>query len=621
MNIYNSRKAFLGSTLGAMALALTACGGGGGGDNGGTNPPPSNATYSLGGSVTGLAGSGLVLQDNAGHQVAVNASGSFTLATGMASGTSYVVTVKTQPSSPNQTCTVGNGSGSIASANVTNVAVSCVTNGYTIGGQTSGLTGSGLVLQNNGGDNLSVTADGTFAFATPIPSNGAYSVTVKTQPANPAQVCTVSSGAGTVANNNIGTVAISCSTMIVEANAKLVAAIGNGVAESLTQVAELMGSRLLYLDAQLPSTAPETCLAHGADPAGSVSYQFTDNDGDLLLTSGDVVAMVFSSCYLPSLAGTLDLSLAITLGAAPQPVDYRSGFSGKLSLIKFPLSGEKLDGTLDIVFKDHDNYRQVQGTVGTGGLNIAVTLAGTDDVVNVLSGTAKKTIDYLTAKYEVTAEADYRSSVVAGRFTMATTTPLTGLLNVYPDKGVEVFRSGQSVLRYTAQNAASNSTLDAALDSEGTGTFSSAGTHAWTDSAKGFLWWEPRSGTVYPPTSNFAIDVLGAWKMRLMLANPLENAANFVVGTNVAPNVAITMFFSGPVKTTGQAMTFVGQGGALDVPATFTITGGIARAVPLGSLVPGASYRLTPDNGAIDTALDVATTPEPFHLDLTVALP
>ena len=44
---------------------------------------------------------------------------------------------------------------------------------YTIGGVVSGLTGSGLVLQDNGGNNLSVTANGNFTFTTAVASGGA----------------------------------------------------------------------------------------------------------------------------------------------------------------------------------------------------------------------------------------------------------------------------------------------------------------------------------------------------------------------------------------------------------------------------------------------------------------
>ena len=83
---------------------------------------------------------------------------------------------------------------------------------YTIGGTVSGLVGSGLVLRNNGGDDLVVSASGTFKFATALASGAAYSVSVSTQPGNPAQNCVVTNGSGTVASSNIGSVLVSCAT-------------------------------------------------------------------------------------------------------------------------------------------------------------------------------------------------------------------------------------------------------------------------------------------------------------------------------------------------------------------------------------------------------------------------
>jgi len=99
----------------------------------------------------------------------------------------------------------------IAASNVSNVAVTCVTNTFTVGGTVTGLAGSGLVLQNNGADNLARAADGAFTFATPVASGGAYDVTVLTQPATPAQTCTPTNNTGNVAAN-VANVTITCVT-------------------------------------------------------------------------------------------------------------------------------------------------------------------------------------------------------------------------------------------------------------------------------------------------------------------------------------------------------------------------------------------------------------------------
>ncbi len=66
-----------------------------------------------------------------------------------------------------------------------------------VSGVLSGLEqGKSLVLQNNGSDDLALSANGAFAFAQPMAIGAAYAMTVKTQPAG--QQCTVGQGTGTL---------------------------------------------------------------------------------------------------------------------------------------------------------------------------------------------------------------------------------------------------------------------------------------------------------------------------------------------------------------------------------------------------------------------------------------
>jgi 6-phosphogluconolactonase (cycloisomerase 2 family) len=83
--------------------------------------------YTIGGSVTGLAGGvQLTLDNNGADPTVITANTAFTFPTPVAENASYAVTVGTQPNG--QSCTVSNGSGSGVSANVVNVSVACVTN-------------------------------------------------------------------------------------------------------------------------------------------------------------------------------------------------------------------------------------------------------------------------------------------------------------------------------------------------------------------------------------------------------------------------------------------------------------------------------------------------------------
>jgi hypothetical protein len=83
---------------------------------------------------------------------------------------------------------------------------------YTIGGTVSGLEGSGLVLQNNGGDDLSISGNGSFTFATALDDLSSYTVTVLTQPIQPDQTCSVFNGSGTLAGDDVIDVSVSCVT-------------------------------------------------------------------------------------------------------------------------------------------------------------------------------------------------------------------------------------------------------------------------------------------------------------------------------------------------------------------------------------------------------------------------
>jgi hypothetical protein len=192
-------------------LTLAACSGG----VSSTNTQSASSTYSVGGTVAGLKGAGLVLQNNGADNLSVSVNGTFTFSASLITGDSYQVSVWTNPISPYQTCVVTHGGGTVTSAQITGIVVTCTdktTITDTVGGMAVGVRGSGLTLQNNGGDTLAVAASGAFTFATPLASGVAYSVTVLSPPIDPYQDCAVTNGSGTTGGNNITNVAILCTT-------------------------------------------------------------------------------------------------------------------------------------------------------------------------------------------------------------------------------------------------------------------------------------------------------------------------------------------------------------------------------------------------------------------------
>jgi uncharacterized repeat protein (TIGR03803 family) len=190
----------------AGAAALSGCGGGSTGtDPGGSSP---SQTYTIGGSVTGLApGQSVVLLDDGGDTLTVSTNGPFTFATALASGSSYAVTVGTQPTG--HTCSVSQSSGTIGAQRVTNVSVTCTINVYTVGGTIAGLgNAAGLVLVN-GKDTLAVPSGATkFTMPTAVAYQSSYDVILQTHP--PALDCIITGGAGSVAAENVTGISISC---------------------------------------------------------------------------------------------------------------------------------------------------------------------------------------------------------------------------------------------------------------------------------------------------------------------------------------------------------------------------------------------------------------------------
>lgn len=173
-------------------------------------PPPPPTSFTVGGSVSGLTGSGLVLQLNGSTDLPVSANGNFRFPKPLAKGSAYAVIVKSSPSSPvKQTCTANQGSGTIAGAAVKNITVACVTNTFAVGGTVSGLSGKGLVLQLNGANDLAITKNGKYIFpGVRLPDGSDYSVAIKTMPSK--QKCVIKPVSAAFDSDTLNIAAVTC---------------------------------------------------------------------------------------------------------------------------------------------------------------------------------------------------------------------------------------------------------------------------------------------------------------------------------------------------------------------------------------------------------------------------
>ena len=98
----------------------------------------------------------------------------FAFPTQLSSGAAYSVTVAMQPSSPAQTCVVSGGSGTVAAANVTDVAVACAPTPFTVlVNQPPDAGALGLLLTDGSVMMQSANDAGVFYRLTPD-ANGSY---------------------------------------------------------------------------------------------------------------------------------------------------------------------------------------------------------------------------------------------------------------------------------------------------------------------------------------------------------------------------------------------------------------------------------------------------------------
>ncbi len=175
------------------------------------------------------------------------------------------------------------------------------TDSYSIGGVLTGLASSrNVVLQNNGGDNLTLTANGNFTFGTELNNGDAYAVTVKTAPTG--QACKVTNGTGTVNTANVTNIAVACESRWLSGNFNMiyspalvadfkVTLSDNGVGIASGKTASNYNISIAY------TSGYATC-------AGSITAENTNIKcgGCSIAPNGDTVS--FTACPIPDTGST-----------------------------------------------------------------------------------------------------------------------------------------------------------------------------------------------------------------------------------------------------------------------------------------------------------------------------
>jgi hypothetical protein len=306
----------------------------------------SQKTFSVGGSISGLTTSGLVLANGSDAVVVAANAATFTLPLPTASGSGYAVTVYSQPGG--LACAVTNGIGTVVSSNVTTVVVRCTDQPFSLGGTISGLETSGLVIAN-GSTSVAVTVNSTsFTLSEPVAFGSAYALTVVSQPLG--LMCSFSSGGNVAASSstmpahNVANTALMCSPQSFALGGNVTGLIaGSVVLTDTTDTVTLSasGSQTFtmpthvafgtqYALTVLTQPAGLTCSpggnSTGTMPAGAVSVPVTCSANAYTL-GGNISGLTSSGLILGNGSGNItNVALGATMFTLPTGVAYGSTY-------------------------------------------------------------------------------------------------------------------------------------------------------------------------------------------------------------------------------------------------------------------------------------------------------
>jgi GDSL-like Lipase/Acylhydrolase len=257
--------------------------------------------YSIGGSISGLSASGLILANGTNTVSPSSGDTSFTFSTQKATSATYGVTVQANPTG--QTCTISNASGIVASQSISNIAVTCTSNPRTLSGTITGLTTSGLVI-NNGSDELTVSSGAsTFQLGSTVASGATYSVTIKTQPTG--KTCSVANGSGTMTSAAVSNVQVTCATNSYT--------LGGSISGLVTSGLKLKnGSETLTISSGSSSLIFNTQVSYGGGYSVTIDTQPTGYTCSLSNSSGTMGAANITSVQVTCAINSYSLSGSIS---------------------------------------------------------------------------------------------------------------------------------------------------------------------------------------------------------------------------------------------------------------------------------------------------------------------
>ena len=290
---------------------------------------------------------------------------------------------------------------------------------FMVGGSVSGLTTSGLVLQNNGTDDLAVPANANaFVFGAAVPVNQPYSVSVKAQPQG--LECAVSRGQGR-ATADVSDVTVTCAPVAAGGGGSGSGEVGTGASRDCFNPALLTpGTRYRWhmqtrVEGQLVSMIQERQIEGGGSFAGA-SGLLVDG-GSMNVTMGSSGTMNQSGAWYYELRDT---------DAGPIIVEHGGFADSTVSVAGMTLNSQHEYINMPAAEKREFALQKGQSYQYSATTRTSSTISG-----------SMTTVDTSTETYNVTYLGQKEVTVAAGtfpacHFTQATT---EGPVDVYTAVG------------------------------------------------------------------------------------------------------------------------------------------------------------------------------------------
>ncbi len=194
------------------------------------------------------------------------------------------------------------------------------TSEYTVASKVSGLIGKGLEIQN-GSEVLTISQDGSYTFASKFLARSNYDVKVKTQPSEPAQICEVSGGSGSIVRGNIESIQVTCGedpNRKIALSGTVTGLSGSGlqlqlIAGTFSETISVSGTSFAFSSLAPGSTYSVSVASQPSNPSQTCSFSST--------TTGTISAPVAFSLSCSTNRFTVEaqvVGISTTLGAGQE---------------------------------------------------------------------------------------------------------------------------------------------------------------------------------------------------------------------------------------------------------------------------------------------------------------